>query len=454
MATTIGCPRGPERTRALLEEIAGGRRGVQLRAQVLGAKRGATREQVEEAFQEACLKAARGCRGQTMGEVYTWLRMATDSGVDDMRDRLKREVLVDHSTAQFPAVDASLAPPDELLIRREERAELDALTVAILDRLAERERKVATLHCHGLARKEIAGRLGVTPRVVKRCVEEVLATSRDQLTRLVGYGCPDGHELIARYAFGLAAAGDARRAQLHLMACARCGAMYEALDLWRERVAALLPVPPAVEAHAHVLERVVHAGSDLFSAGHAPAPDRIWGLRRHVADTAAHLREQAAAISSRTVDPTPIAGARPGAVAAVVAGCLAVGGGATYCVQQGADPFAVLGGLPAPSHQQHKPKSQPQHKPKSHPKRVYIAQTPAAPRVTPTATASPRTVRQPAPPAPTPMPTTAAPAPAPQDEFEPTSAAASSGTSAQGTQSSSSKPAPAPTGGPGEFDGP
>jgi hypothetical protein len=71
------------------------------------------------------------------------------------------------------------------------------------------------LHCHGLARNEIASHLGVTPRVVKRAVEEVLAMSRDQLTRLVGYGCPDGHELIARYAFGLAGAGDARRAQLH-----------------------------------------------------------------------------------------------------------------------------------------------------------------------------------------------------------------------------------------------
>jgi hypothetical protein len=153
MASTIGCPRGPERTRALLEEIAAGRRGVQLRAQVLAAKRGATREQVEEAFQEACLKAARRCRGQTMGQVYTWLRMATDSNVDDMRDRLKREVLVDHSAAEFQAVDASLAPPDEVLIKREERAELDELTVAILDRLAERERKIAMLHCHGLAKK-------------------------------------------------------------------------------------------------------------------------------------------------------------------------------------------------------------------------------------------------------------------------------------------------------------
>jgi hypothetical protein len=94
MAIEVGVLPGPERTRALLKEIAGGRRGVQLRGQVAAAKRGATREQIEEAFQEACLKAGRSCRGQTMGEVYKWLLKTTDSIVDDTRDRLKREVLV------------------------------------------------------------------------------------------------------------------------------------------------------------------------------------------------------------------------------------------------------------------------------------------------------------------------------------------------------------------------
>src|SRR5438874_1534807 len=50
MATTIGCPPGADRTRSLLEEIAGGRRGVKLRAQVLRAKPNATPDEVEEAF--------------------------------------------------------------------------------------------------------------------------------------------------------------------------------------------------------------------------------------------------------------------------------------------------------------------------------------------------------------------------------------------------------------------
>src|SRR3954454_19630200 len=52
MATTIGQRPGVETTRTLLEEIAGGSRGEALRATVLAWNRGATRDQVEEAFQE------------------------------------------------------------------------------------------------------------------------------------------------------------------------------------------------------------------------------------------------------------------------------------------------------------------------------------------------------------------------------------------------------------------
>jgi hypothetical protein len=160
MAIDVGVSPGRERTRALLEEIAGGRRGAQLRGQVAAAKRGATREQIEEAFQEACLKAGRSCRGQTMGEVYKWLLKSTDSLVDDMRDRLKREILVDHSSTEFRTADPSLAPTDEVVIKREERAELDRLTRAILERLGEREQKVAVLHSHGV----VAGRVALAGR--------------------------------------------------------------------------------------------------------------------------------------------------------------------------------------------------------------------------------------------------------------------------------------------------
>ena len=450
MATDVGVPPGPERTRALLVEIAGGRRGVQLRGQVAAAKRGATREQIEEAFQEACLKAGRSCRGQTMGEVYKWLLKTTDSIVDDMRDRLKREVLVDHCASEFQTVDPTLAPPDEVLIRREERAELDELTLAILDRLDERRRKVAVLHSHGLARNDIARHLGITARIVKRDVEAILAAGREQLTRVVGAGCPDGHQLVSRYAFGLAGGRDARRAQFHLATCARCGAMFERLDLWRERVAALVPMPPAVEGHAHLAERVVHAGSELV----APRPEqpRPVGVREHIAHATSHVREQATVAYYRTVDPTPLVGVRPGAVATVVAGCLAIGGSATYCVQQGTDPIAAFTGLATTAHREHRPKP--------HAKRARAAQTATPPATTQTVAAPPAapTTAQTPPPqttaTTTTTTTTSTPPPAPQDQFEPTSPGTTSQSSAHTSASESRQPASAPAGGPGEFDGP
>jgi RNA polymerase sigma factor (sigma-70 family) len=456
MVATIGHRPGADTTRALLEAIARGRRGEQLRATVAAWNRGATREQIDEAFQEACARAARLCTGQTMGEVYVWLRTTTHRQLGEMRERVRHEIPVDVSNAAFESTDGSLASPVEVLIEREDRAEIDRLTLALLDRLAERERQIAVLHSHGLARAEIAEHLGVTPRIVKRSVESILATGRDQLVRLVGFGCPDGHELVARYAFGLAASREARHAQLHLLSCARCGTMYERLDGWRERVAALLPVPPAAEAHTDIAERVVQAGADALSSGQPPPHA---GLRRHLTDAVAHARDQATAAYYRSVDPTPLAGARPGAVAAVVASCLAVGGGTTYyCVERGADPFAALAGLTRS--QEREPK------PKPHRARARAAQAPAPPAVTPTvtaptptptATATPTatpTVQQPPPQAQA-TTTPAPPPPAPEDEYEPTSPVVNSGaTSGQAASSQPIEPAPAPAGGPGEFDGP
>ena len=157
--------------------------------------------------------------------------------------------------------------------------------------------------------------------------------------------------------------------------------MFERLDLWRERVAALVPAPVAVDAHTHVAERVIHAGTDVLSS--APAHTRPAGVRQHAADAMAYLREHATAAYYRSVDPTPLAGVRPGAVAAAVAGCLAVGGGATYCVQHGTDRFAAFTGLAATANHEHKPKP--------HTRRARAAQTATPPVVTPSVTASPPT---------------------------------------------------------------
>ena len=155
----------------------------------------------------------------------------------------------------------------------------------------------------------------------------------------------------------------------------------------------------------------------------------------------------------RTVDPTPLVGVRPGAVAAAVAGCLAVGGGATYCVQQSTDPITVFTGLAGTAHHEHKPKP--------HTRRARAAQAPTTPAVTPTVTAAPTptptptsTVQTTTAQAPATTATTSAPPPAPEDQFEPTSPGTTSQPPAQTSTSKPKQPAPAPAGGPGEFDGP
>jgi hypothetical protein len=290
----------------------------------------------------------------------------------------------------------------------------------------------------------------MTPRSVKRAIERIMAEGRDELVRLAGRGCESGEPLVARLAFGLAAPRETRQAQLHLASCPRCGAMYERLDLWRERVAALFPVPAVVEqAHPGIVERALHSTVDALSSLRQRASDGTGAAREQVADATAHAKQQAAAAYYRVVDPTPLAGVRPGAAAAAVAGCLAIGGGATYCVEQGLSPMHAFSGVVATKRDESKPRE----------KSRRAATAVATPTVTATPTPQPTAQMTPSP-QPTATPTVTAepevtpepPPPAPQDEYEPVSPVATT----QATQATSrpSKPAPAPAGGPGEFDGP
>lgn len=130
---------GSQTTRMLLERIAGGEQGAKLRSQVAGWHRGATREQVEEAFQEACARAQRACRGQTEGEVFTWLRTTTHRHVGRMLDRARREILVDVPDSVFEEAHPALLSPEQQLIDRENAAEIERMTRAVLTRLSERQ---------------------------------------------------------------------------------------------------------------------------------------------------------------------------------------------------------------------------------------------------------------------------------------------------------------------------
>ena len=153
------------------------------------------------------------------------------------------------ATLKLAAVRRPASDPVDELIEREDHEELERLARVILSGLSSRQRAVVALHTRGLRRRQIAEHLDLTSRTVKRSMEQVLAAGRNELLRLAGQGCGEGEQLVARLAFGLAGPREARRAQLHLATCGRCGALYERLDLWREHVAGLLPLPAAAEAH-------------------------------------------------------------------------------------------------------------------------------------------------------------------------------------------------------------
>lgn len=191
---------GHERTRALIEQIAGGAMGGRLRSEVARWQPAATRDQIEEAFQEACLLASRACRGQSEGEVFVWLRTTTHREVGHMLRRARREVLVDSALLPEGLVATPQPSAEEEVIDQEDREEVLRLTRCVLDRLTDTQRNVAALHGHGRRRKEIAEHLGLSPRTVKRALERILATARTELVHLAGHGCDTGEELVARFA--------------------------------------------------------------------------------------------------------------------------------------------------------------------------------------------------------------------------------------------------------------
>jgi len=434
VAAINGHRSGREVTRALVERAACGEPGATLRSQVAAWRPEATDEQVEEAMQQACLLAARSCRGQSEPEVYAWLRTTARRELARSQQRARRELPVDpHVLSVLPAAGVAAAP-EQQLIDHEDDLEVERVAHAVLGRLSERQREIIALHVRGRGRPQLAAHLGMTPRSVKRQLERIMTVGRAELVRLAGEGCPAGAPLVARLAFGLANPREVREAQLHLATCPRCGILYERLDLWREKVAALLPIPAVEQARPGLAE---------------------WALHR-VGEGLATVKQHATAAYSRALDPTPLAGVRPGAAAAAITGCLALGTGTTYCVTQSVEPIAGLAQIVTPTRQT---KQAPRREKRTAVRQAASTSTPS-PAPAPTAVATPTAElprSTPRPPAqvthqPTPEPT---PPPTQEGEFEPMAPASSVSTAPRRSSGRrEARPAPAPAGGPGEFDGP
>lgn len=218
-----------------------------------------------------------------------------------------------------------------------------------------------------------------------------------------------------------------------------CTHLYHAQCATDRRLRILLPTPvlAALTAHHSASEPAVHAAG---------------GVRQHIADATATARRHATGLYHKAIDPTPLAGMRPGAAGAVLASCLTIGGGtATYCVNAAVNPLDAIRGKVAPAH--HKPKRAAAHK-KSTASRAINTAVITPPAATPPATPAP--AKQPASAAPaTSQPAATSPPPStPGEEFSPESPSSSTTSSQQASSTRSRpapKPAPAATNGPGEF---
>jgi RNA polymerase sigma factor (sigma-70 family) len=318
----------------LLEDYGRDRgRGRALRAQLADRFPDRSEDEVEDAVQSACQSFLDDAPGITdPPRAYAWLRTVSYRAMLHQLDAQRRTAPADPTDVVIGAAVADGPGPVEELIALEEDSELALLVEEVASSLSDQRRQVFALWAAGRRRPEIATELGMSERAVKKALEKIMREAREILAHRVGGGCEEGEPLVLRLACGLAEAGEAARARVHLHECGRCSAFSEQLEGWREKAAVVLPPVTAEAANPGLVERTV-----------GRIGDAIGSARRHLLDGGAQVKQQATMSGlTRSTDPTPLVGARPGAVVAVVAGCLAIGGGAaTYCAQQGVDPLGA-----------------------------------------------------------------------------------------------------------------
>src|ERR1700709_944985 len=269
---------------ALLESFVGGERGRALRVQLSSRYPDCSVEEIEEAVQYACKSFLDEAKGvSTPGKVYAWIRTAAYRSLGREACRGRRELAVDPAGDALAMVAADDLDPAEELISQEDDADLTALVREVAFSLSDRGQEVLALYGAGYKRPQIADRLGLTERAVKRDLLEIMDQARAPLARLAG----GGRERLSR--------------------CGRLERVSERLVAGREKAGAMLPAPVAEGASPGLLGKIAHASTE-----------RIAALKQQVLDGGAQVKQQAAT-TYRAVDPTPLAPARPRAVRAALA---------------------------------------------------------------------------------------------------------------------------------------
>ncbi len=317
---------------------------------------------------------------------------------------------VEHLRSE-PIGERALAEPDagpdpeELASANVEGARLRE----IVTELPERGQAVVKLRFYfDRTPDEIQGLLGISGRAYRRELERAMRhiAARYMLVR-DGRFCDSRRSLILAYVAGIAGPNRAREAADHLASCPACVRWAADLREGARHASAVLPLP-AMLALPGALDRL----RLTVEAGRHGAGELLTGAKQNAAGAVARLDPSGAGYGLS---------ARPGAATAAIAGCLAIGGGATYCVVEG-----------VPGLQDREPETR-----RSERKQVEAGQAEPPPRATSPKPAPP-TPAKPAPPAPEPSPT---PAPEPG----PTPAPPPAPTAQEFGLEGSGEPAPAPS---------
>jgi RNA polymerase sigma factor (sigma-70 family) len=192
-------------------------------------------------------------------------------------------------------------------------ADVEAVRVReILGELSARQQTIIKLrYFFDRSPNEVQALLGITERAYRRDLERALALVGERFALVrEGRFCESRGSLIRAYVAGIAGPNRMRKAREHLTSCPACRHYALELRLATGKVAALAPVPVLTVDH------------ERFSA----VVDAVVASKQHAVSLAARVDP---------ASPVTAAGARPGALAAALGACLALGGGATYCVVEG-----------------------------------------------------------------------------------------------------------------------
>jgi RNA polymerase sigma factor (sigma-70 family) len=231
-------------------------------------------------------------------DAHKWLHTVVKH--EAMRVRAQRSRVVGGEDVDFDGQEAGGVPTAD-----EQVDSFDMLTrsAEALQRLKPNELRALWLKAQGHSYQEIAEINGWTYTKVNRCLTEGRRSFLDRYAEIgSGAECRRWEPVLSAMADGEASAKQLAGVRPHLRNCPACRAHVRDLRETTRRVAALLPVPPAIEAvdHGGLLARLHDA---LVST----------------------IQERAVATAARL--QTGVEAAVPGKIAVVAASAAAIGGG-------------------------------------------------------------------------------------------------------------------------------